>query len=39
METVCRTFTVFRRDGVIALPTPQRVELRNREALETLCEA
>jgi CRP/FNR family transcriptional regulator, nitrogen fixation regulation protein len=39
METVCRTFTAFRRDGVIALPTPQRVELCDRDALETLVEA
>jgi len=39
METVCRTFTAFRRDGIIVLPTPQRVELRDREALETMCEA
>lgn len=39
METVCRTFTAFKHDGVIALPTPQRVELRDREALETLVEA
>jgi hypothetical protein len=27
------------RDGMIALPTPQRIELRDREALEALCEA
>ena len=39
METVCRTFTAFKRDGLIALPTPQRVELRDHEALETLVEA
>jgi CRP/FNR family nitrogen fixation transcriptional regulator len=39
METVCRTFTAFRRKGIIALPTPQRVELRDRNALETMCEA
>jgi hypothetical protein len=39
METVCRTFTAFRREGIIALPTPQRVELRDRDALERLCEA
>jgi len=39
METVCRTFTVFKRDGIIALPTPQRAELCDREALESLCEA
>jgi CRP/FNR family nitrogen fixation transcriptional regulator len=39
METVCRTFTAFKRDGFIALSTPQRVELRDREALEALVEA
>ena len=39
METVCRTFTAFRRAGIIALPTPQRVELRDRNALETMCDA
>ena len=39
METVCRTFTALKRDGFIALPTPQRVELRDRDALEALVEA
>jgi len=39
METVCRTFSAFKRDGIIALPTPQRVELPGRDALETMCEA
>lgn len=39
METVCRTFTALKRDGLITLPTPQRVELRDREALEALVEA
>ena len=39
METVCRTFTAFKRDGIIALPTPQRVELRDRHTLEAMCEA
>jgi CRP/FNR family transcriptional regulator, nitrogen fixation regulation protein len=38
METVCRTVSAFKRDGIIALSTPQRIELRNREALEDLCE-
>ena len=39
METVCRTFSAFKRDALIALPTPQRVELRDRQTLESLCEA
>jgi CRP/FNR family nitrogen fixation transcriptional regulator len=39
METVCRAFSAFKHDAVIALPTPQRVELRDRETLESLCEA
>ena len=38
METVCRTFTAFKRDGLIGLPTPQHVELHDREALKDLCE-
>jgi CRP/FNR family nitrogen fixation transcriptional regulator len=36
METVCRTLSAFKREGMIALPTPQRIELRDREALEAL---
>jgi CRP/FNR family transcriptional regulator, nitrogen fixation regulation protein len=38
IETVCRVLSGFRRDGVIGIPTPHRIELRNREALEALCE-
>jgi CRP/FNR family nitrogen fixation transcriptional regulator len=34
IETVSRVFSQFRRKGLIALPTAQRVELRDREALE-----
>jgi CRP/FNR family transcriptional regulator, nitrogen fixation regulation protein len=38
IETVCRVLSGFRRDGIIAIPTPHRIELSNREVLETLCE-
>jgi CRP/FNR family transcriptional regulator len=34
IETVSRVFSQFRRKGMIALPTAQRVELRDRDALE-----
>jgi len=40
IETVCRELTKFKRDGIIASPQrSDRIELRNREALEDLCEA
>lgn len=39
IETVCRVLSTLKRDGVIAIPTPHRIELRDREALETLGEA
>ncbi len=39
IETVCRVLSAFKRDGVIAIPTPQRIELRDRDALELLGEA
>jgi CRP/FNR family nitrogen fixation transcriptional regulator len=38
IETVCRVISSFKRDGVIDIPTPHRVELRNRAALEALGE-
>jgi CRP/FNR family transcriptional regulator len=34
VETVSRTFTKLRVEGLIALPTPNRVEIRDREQLE-----
>ena len=34
IETVSRTFTKLKAEGLIALPTPNRVEIRNRDALE-----
>ena len=39
IETVCRVLSAFRREDVIAIPAPHRIELRNREALEGLVEA
>lgn len=36
-ETVCRTFSRFRRDGLIRLSDPSRVELLNRDRLEELA--
>ena len=39
IETVCRILSLFKRDGVIAIPSPHRIELLDREALEALGEA
>ncbi len=39
IETVCRVMSGFKRDGVIDIPTPHRVELRDRAAIAALCEA
>jgi CRP/FNR family nitrogen fixation transcriptional regulator len=38
IETVCRVLSAFKRDGVIAIPNPHRIELRDREALEAVVE-
>jgi CRP/FNR family transcriptional regulator, nitrogen fixation regulation protein len=38
IETVCRVLSALKREGVIAIPTPHRIELRDREGLEALCE-
>jgi CRP/FNR family nitrogen fixation transcriptional regulator len=38
IETVCRVLSGFRRNGVIAIPTSHRIELCDRQVLETLCE-
>src|SRR5438046_6666519 len=38
IETVCRVLSAFRRTGIIAIRMPYRIELRDREALEPLCE-
>ena len=39
IETVCRVMSAFKRDGTIGIPTPQRIELRDRAALATIGEA
>ena len=39
IETVCRTLSAFKRGGVIAIPNPHRIELLDRDALETVGEA
>jgi CRP/FNR family nitrogen fixation transcriptional regulator len=39
IETVCRVLSAFKRDGVIAIPTPHRIELCDRETLEAVSEA
>jgi CRP-like cAMP-binding protein len=39
VETVCRTLSTFRRDGIIAVPNPHRIELLDRAALEAVGEA
>ena len=39
IETVCRVLSGFRRNGIIAIPMPYHIELRDRKVLEALCEA
>lgn len=39
IETVCRTLSLFKRDGIIAIPNPHRIELLDCEALEAVGEA
>ncbi len=39
IETVCRTLSGFKRDGIIAIPNPHRIALLDRDALETVGEA
>ena len=36
VETVCRTLSTFRRDGMISVPNPHRIELLDRAALEEI---
>jgi CRP/FNR family transcriptional regulator, nitrogen fixation regulation protein len=38
IETVCRTLSTFKRDGVIAIPNPHRIELLDRDALRAMCD-
>jgi CRP/FNR family transcriptional regulator len=39
VETVCRTLSMFRREGMIAVPNPHRIELLDRAALKATGEA
>jgi CRP/FNR family nitrogen fixation transcriptional regulator len=39
IETVCRVLSAMKRDGVIAIPHPHRIEICDRDALESLVEA
>jgi len=39
IETVCRVMSAFKRDGVIDIPTPHRIEVRDRLALAAIAEA
>ena len=39
IETVCRILSSLKRDGVIAIPNPHRIELHDPDALEALGEA
>ena len=36
VETVCRTLSTFKRDRMIAVPNPHRIELLDRAALEEI---
>jgi CRP/FNR family nitrogen fixation transcriptional regulator len=38
IETVCRVMSAFKRSGAIGIPTPHRIELRDRAALAALGE-
>ena len=39
IETVCRVLSAFKRNGAIEIPTPNRIELRDRAALAAIGEA
>jgi len=39
IETVCRVMSGFKRSGAIGIPTPHRIELRDRAALAAIGEA
>jgi CRP/FNR family transcriptional regulator len=39
VETVCRTLSTLRRDRVISVPNPHRIELLDRATLEEIGEA
>jgi CRP-like cAMP-binding protein len=39
VETVCRTLSTFKRNDMIAVPNPHRIELLDRAVLEEIGEA
>ncbi|HEX5453174.1 MAG TPA: helix-turn-helix domain-containing protein [Stellaceae bacterium] len=39
IETVCRVLSALKRAKAIDIPTPHRIELRDRDALAAICEA
>ena len=39
IETVCRVLSMFKRDGMIAIPNPHRIEVRDRAMLEAVGDA
>lgn len=39
IETVCRVLSAFKRDGAIDIPSPHRIELRDRAALAAIGDA
>jgi CRP/FNR family transcriptional regulator, nitrogen fixation regulation protein len=39
VETVCRVLSAFKRAGAVAIPSPHRIELRDRGALEAVGDA
>jgi len=39
IETVCRVLSAMKRDGAIAIPSPHRIEICDRDTLEAVIEA
>jgi CRP/FNR family nitrogen fixation transcriptional regulator len=39
IETVCRVLSLFKREDIIAIPSPHRIELLDRHALQNVAEA
>jgi CRP/FNR family nitrogen fixation transcriptional regulator len=39
IETVCRVLSALKRDGIIGIPTPHRIELCDRDRLDAIGEA
>jgi CRP-like cAMP-binding protein len=38
IETVCRVLSLFKREDIIAIPSPHRIELLDRHALQNVGE-